>query len=224
MAGSDVGYRLYGAGLVDEGVAFSRFADCCTAPAPDRQNAVIFLDTVDYASEQWWQIRVATGEILSQGGLPLAVNHAAYAPDRNVVAVTGGSGEVMTIDLAKSEETIAPTISHAARGLYIRFSPDGSKVVSGAEDGTVSLWDARTLELLGTVSIADGVHPPVAAIPTFVDGNDVVRIASHDGQIYHWDTRLTNAITRACTMAGRNLTPAEWTQAFGDRPYEKTCP
>jgi hypothetical protein len=41
----------------------------------------------------------------------------------------------------------------------------------------VSLWDARTLDLLGT-----------------------------------------------CRMAGRNLTDEEWTQAFGNRAYEKTCP
>ncbi|MFI7061917.1 BTAD domain-containing putative transcriptional regulator [Kribbella sp. NPDC050124] len=223
MVGSYLGYRLLGAGLADEGVAFDRYSDCCTAPAPDGQTAVIFQDTVDFASEQWWRIRVATGEILSEGALPLALNHAAFAPDRNVVAVTGGSGEVMLIDLEKSEETIAPTITHSARGLYVRFSPDGSKLVSGAQDGTVSLWDARTLELLGTVSIADGVHPPVAAIPSFVRGNDVVRIAAYDGKVYEWDTRVEYAMARACAMAGRDLTADEWSQAFGDRPYEKTC-
>lgn len=28
----------------------------------------------------------------------------------------------------------------------------------------------------------------------------------------------------ACRTAGRNLTPQEWQEAFGDQPYHKTCP
>jgi hypothetical protein len=28
----------------------------------------------------------------------------------------------------------------------------------------------------------------------------------------------------ACTVAGRNLTIGEWSDAFGDRPYSETCP
>jgi hypothetical protein len=51
-----------------------------------------------------------------------------------------------------------------------------------------------------------------------------VTIAAFDGQTYRWDTRVAPAIHFACKMAGRDLTPDEWTQAFGNRPYEKTCP
>jgi hypothetical protein len=54
-------------------------------------------------------------------------------------------------------------------------------------------------------------------------GNDVVTIAADDGHAYRWDTRTIGCWT-SCNMAGRNLTDAEWTQAFGSRPYEKTCP
>jgi hypothetical protein len=73
------------------------------------------------------------------------------------------------------------------------------------------------------VSISDGVNAPVAAIPSFVGGSDVVRIAAYDGKVYRWDTRIEHTIAYACAMAGRNLTADEWGQAFGDRPYEKTC-
>ncbi|MEU4295300.1 hypothetical protein AB0E63_44370 [Kribbella sp. NPDC026596] len=69
-----------------------------------------------------------------------------------------------------------------------------------------------------------GSGKPVAAIPSFVDGNDVVRIAAYDGKVYRWDTRIDRTIAHACAMAGRNLSADEWSQAFGDRPYEKTCP
>ncbi|MFP4436001.1 MAG: hypothetical protein ACLFVO_02035 [Chloroflexaceae bacterium] len=30
--------------------------------------------------------------------------------------------------------------------------------------------------------------------------------------------------SRACRIANRNLTAAEWRRYLGDRPYEQTCP
>ena len=63
-----------------------------------------------------------------------------------------------------------------------------------------------------------GVHP------TFTGGSNVVTIAAYDGNTYQWDTRINQTIAHACAMAGRNLTPDEWTQPFGNRPYEETCP
>ncbi|MEU8227461.1 hypothetical protein [Kribbella sp. NPDC048915] len=58
----------------------------------------------------------------------------------------------------------------------------------------------------------------------FVEGNDVLRIATYDGRTYTWDTRIEHTLAAACAMAGRNLTAAEWAQSFGSRRYEKTCP
>ena len=52
----------------------------------------------------------------------------------------------------------------------------------------------------------------------------MVAITAYDGETYRWDTRVDETIAYACTMAGRNLTHDEWTQAFGNRPYEKTSP
>ncbi|MEU8223557.1 hypothetical protein [Kribbella sp. NPDC048915] len=63
-----------------------------------------------------------------------------------------------------------------------------------------------------------------AAFAAFSDDSDVVTITADDGSGYTWDTRIESTIATACTMAGRNLTRDEWTEAFGERPYEKTCP
>jgi WD40 repeat protein len=94
--------------------------------------------------------------------------------------------------------------------------------VSGAADGTVTLWNARTLDNLLTVATATESSPiPVA--PIFTRGGDVISIPSYDGRTYHWDTSTSHILTQACTMAGRNLTPTEWTQTFPDLPYQRTC-
>ena len=50
-----------------------------------------------------------------------------------------------------------------------------------------------------------------------------MRAHEPDGRIYHWDTSTQRILAQACTMAGRDLTPTEWAQSFGDRPYRKTC-
>jgi hypothetical protein len=55
------------------------------------------------------------------------------------------------------------------------------------------------------------------------DGHTVV-IATPDGGIHTWDTRPSTWMEFACTVAGRNLTTDEWSDAFGDRPYSETCP
>ncbi|MFG1622708.1 BTAD domain-containing putative transcriptional regulator [Kribbella sp. NPDC049227] len=223
VAGNKQGYRSFEDGLEHESVEFARRAACCTAPAPNGRTSVFFDDLHDDANVHWQIVRVETGQVLAEGDADLDPDYASYSPDGSMIALAGASGELFTIDVATRSLRHAPTLGHSDEAVFVRFSPDGSKLVSGADDGTVSLWDAHSLELLGQVSVASG-GKPVGAVPSFADGNDVVQIAAYDGMVYRWDTRIERAIAAACAMAGRNLTADEWSQAFGNRPYEKTCP
>ena len=47
---------------------------------------------------------------------------------------------------------------------------------------------------------------------------------SSDNTIILWDVAPRAWMARACRIAGRNLSQAEWRQYMGDRPYRKTCP
>jgi WD40 repeat protein len=184
----------------------------------------VLFENQDGISRQNWRIvRAATDEPLRSGGLPVRLNSTAYSPDGRLIAGTGADGAVLTIDTESGAVKPAATTGHNDEGISIRFSPDGTRIVSGAADGTVSLWDAHTLDLLGTVATSTA-GKPVAVHATFTGGSEIVTIAAYDGKTYQWDTRVNQTIAYACAMAGRNLTAGEWTQAFGNRPYEKTCP
>ncbi|MFC5263373.1 BTAD domain-containing putative transcriptional regulator [Kribbella qitaiheensis] len=209
--------------LQPSNVPFNLTSNCCTAASPDNEKAVLFDDSPDGAAEHWRVIRTATGEVLSEGDLNLRTNHAAYSPDGRRIAATGSKGELVIIDVPSGRPHIAATTGHSGAGTFVRFSGDGSRLVSGAADGTLSLWDARNLELLGTIATSAGTKK-VAVSPSFTEGHDAVTVAAFDGHTYRWDTRIGPTLDFACKMAGRSLTDEEWRQAFGERPYEKTCP
>lgn len=196
------------------------FTDCCVATSKDGATMALFQNHDGVSRQNWRIVHAATGTDIRSGGLPVRINSTAYSPDGRLIAGTGADGAVLTIDTQSGTVKRAAASGHTEAGISIRFSPDGRRMVSGAADGTVSLWDAGTLDLLGTVT----VDRAVAVRPAFTGGSDIVTIAAYDGKTYQWDTRIDRTLAYACAMAGRNLTAGEWTQAFGDRPYEKTCP
>ncbi|TCO35609.1 DNA-binding SARP family transcriptional activator [Kribbella steppae] len=222
VAGTHEGTTYLDADMTVEDVTHGWIADCCTAASPDGETAVLFQDGRSGATMSWRIVRAATGEVVVEGDLAMSVNAAAYSSDGRLIAGTGTSG-VFTIDTRSGAVTVAPTTGHRAQGISIRFSPDGARLVSGAADGTVTVWDAKTLDNLLTGATASEAAPiPVG--PIFTQDGDVIAIPAYDGKVYHWDTSTARILTQACAMAGRNLTPTEWTQAFPDHPYQKTCP
>ena len=130
------------------------------------------------------------------------------SPDGSTVAAAGADGDIVTIDVSTGDE-LGRSASLGAAVYWLDYSADGELLVSGADDGGVSLWDASTLDLLGTV------HPPrrgkaVPAGAQFIGDSHDVAIASYDGTVHRWETDLDRALDFACQMAGRDLTEEEW--------------
>ena len=149
--------------------------------------------------------------------------HASVAsPDGSTVAVAGDTGEIVTIDVSTGDEQRRST-GLGATVLWLNYSDDGELLVSGAADGGVSLWDASTLDLLGTVYPPHRGEPVPAGAQFIGDTHDVA-IASYDGRVYRWETDLDRAIDFACQMAGRNLTEEEWEEFLPAQPYQSVCP
>ena len=114
----------------------------------------------------------------------------------------------------------AATTGHATTVWGTVYSSDGSRIVTTGRDGSVSLWDGTTGELLGSVLLPEKVTSAAA----FVADGSTVMIATDFGGLYEWNTDPGHALEFACRLAGRDFTEAEWRQHFGDRPRQPTCP
>jgi WD40 repeat protein len=139
------------------------------------------------------------------------------SPDGTRMLVTGPGVRVRLLDVEK--QAYIDTDSGWQWG-NPAFAPDGSQYAV-AEEGRIRLWDGRTGEYQaslplpspsGTVSI--GYRP---------DSTGLV-VASTDGRTWTADTLINEWDDRACAIAARNLSLAEWEQYFPTAPYERTCP
>ncbi len=165
-----------------------------------------------------------SGRVSNQGSLPEA-GAAGRAWWNSAVAPTGPPRVAMTydrgsilLDLSTGQPVSPPVAAHGEVAYTVSFSSDGSRYVTGGDDGSVALWDGHTGELLDTVTPEAGVEPFA-----FVQDDGTVLIAT-TGSLYTWDPSIDAAIQAACRMAGRSLTQEEWSQHVGDRKYHETCP
>ncbi|MFC7496294.1 MULTISPECIES: BTAD domain-containing putative transcriptional regulator [unclassified Nocardioides] len=194
-------------------------------PIGDGSTAMAGISSPDGISMVWRVIEVATGGVRSEGTVPM-VNYGASvsSPDGSTVAMVGESGEIVNVD-ASTGALRRRSIGLGAQVLGLDYSVDGELLVSSAVDGRVSLWDATTLDQLGTVyTPRHGAEDPVSADAQFVGDSHDVAIASYDGTVYRWETDLDRALDFACRMAGRDLTEEEWEQFLPDQPFRSVCP
>jgi WD40 repeat protein len=176
---------------------------------------------LDVPSTGWALIDLVTSSVIRRGTLPMpAPELVSFAPDGRHVAIGSSRGHVLVLDIETGAALRAPQV--VSEGLIngLAYSADSSLLVSSSFDGSVSLFDGETADLLGTVSIPS--HQMTSA--DFQSDGHTVVIGSYDDGIYRWDTRLEGAMETACRMAGRDLTTQEWQETFGSRPYEQTCP
>lgn len=73
------------------------------------------------------------------------------------------------------------------------------------------------LELDGTPAFG------AAAVALSADGEDLF-VVNANGRHIVWPIGVDALVARACAVAGRQLTAAEWAEAIPDRPYQDVCP
>jgi WD40 repeat protein len=108
---------------------------------------------------------------------------AAFAPDGKTLAGSAGERVVLWRREGPRWRDRAVPWSHAALIDCLAFSPGGKLLASGAEDGTIKLWDLTTRRERGRVR---GHAARVCSLAFSPDGKTLAS-ASWDGAVKLWD-------------------------------------
>jgi WD40 repeat protein/class 3 adenylate cyclase len=142
----------------------------------------------------------------------------AFSPDGRAFAAGTENGKVVLWD-AETHEQLGPPMQVATGAIEtISFSADGRTFAISSGDQTTSLWDLASRKRLGdTFQVEQGSVP----VTRFTPQGDLVIDNVADTAV--WPTDLETWERFACQVAGRDLTPAEWTDLLPDRPYQPVC-
>jgi eukaryotic-like serine/threonine-protein kinase len=129
------------------------------------------------------------------------------------------AGLVWTLDTRTWRPRGSPLGGQSGAGRFA-LSPDSRVLAITAGNGTTQLWDVPSRRQIG------GALPRVAGRhvrTAFVDGGNELVTLDENGRGYVWDVRPRSWARRACSVAGRPLTRAEWRDALPDRDYKPAC-
>ena len=143
-----------------------------------------------------------------------------FSDDGRLLILGNHEGRAQIYDGHTFEPRGRPLLGHAGFILTADFSPDGRTVATSSSDGTVRLWDVASGRPIGG---------PLPGIPNAQVGAVFTRGGTHlaavyeSGQGYSWDVRPSSWAQRACAVAGRPLTRAEWNEALPGHSYKPAC-
>lgn len=167
------------------------------------------------------RVEPSTGKTLAEappGTLSAQAGSWVFSPDGSVIATADATGNMRLLD-ATSLAWSGPD-SGAPWGGDRDYAPDGSQIAAVRPD-RISLWDGHTGNYVASLPLpANSGNVSIA----YLEDSSGLVIAAADGRTWTADTRTDTWTERACGIAGRNLTQAEWTQFFPSRPYHATCP
>jgi WD40 repeat protein len=135
------------------------------------------------------------------------------------MVVSSESGQVFVVDTTTFEQVGEPMTIGATSLMGVAVAPDGSTVAAVSRDGALRLWDLASRSPIAPALTA---HDHGSTGVTYLSSGDLLSVGG-DGTVVSWDVAPDDWRTRACELAGRNLSRNEWERFVSDSPYHGTC-
>lgn len=147
------------------------------------------------------------------------LNYVLPVPRTTLLAVAGDAGQVLFVDRDRRARVGEPLAAQSAQLLALATSPDGTRIAAVSWDGALRLWDRASGRAIGTPLEA---HDDYTRSIAWLDREHLLT-GSSGGVLIAWDMAPADWAVRACELAGRDLTRAEWARYLPGQPYRKTC-
>ena len=145
----------------------------------------------------------------------------AFAPRATLLAAGTQEGTVELWDPVTGKRLAQPLLADSSAIADVTFDASGRRfAIAGSQDGTVKVWFTASLEQEGPRLAADANGTAAAA---FEPNGDGLLAVDNIGGAFTWPMSLTTWEQRACSLAGRNLTRAEWAQFVAGPRYASVC-
>lgn len=174
-----------------------------------RNNSVLMLDTATLSEVTSWEADPYDNVIAME-----------WFPDGRTLAYGGVLGHLMFRDVPSGTAIGAPQDIAAGFLVDLAISPDGSLLSSVDSDGKLTLWDAGTRTQIGQPLTTGGVPWGWAA---FTPDGRALEVFFENATSARYDLATDQLLARACAIAGREPTPAEWQAMHADLPQRPTC-
>jgi len=182
---------------------------------------------VGYASGDVVLADAASYRVLHRFQVEGNVRSIAFSPDGSRLAAAWDK-RLSVWDLHSGSALFDQPPYFAGGGNSIEWLPDENTIVYGGDDGQAVLFDVtqdvqRGVPLPvfrdgggGLVFLAPVRGDRLALLPGARPG-----LAVREGEVYSLNP--ADWLARACAVADRDLTPAEWRTYIPERPYRETC-
>jgi WD40 repeat protein len=146
----------------------------------------------------------------------------AFSPDGKLLAAARFGGQVSVIDTTTWKQVHAPIRVHSGSVDDVEWLPDSNTVVTAGFDEVVSMYDVRR-DLVRSQPLP-AASDPGDGHTYLMPGIDRELVVLNEGDTGHrYPLNPARWLAAACSIAGRDLTRAEWARYVPDEPYRRVC-